>query len=152
MTIIEIKKALYHACTDYIDQRIDSIQQSILSAREAANDETKSSAGDKYETGRAMMQIEIDNQNGQLAEAQRLFAQLKDINPEKIHDIIQKGSVVTTNLGNYFIAIGAGKIEVEGNDYFAVGISSPIGQQLLGRKPGDSFEFNGKRFTIDEVQ
>ena len=152
MKIIEIKKALYHACTDYIDQRIDSIQQSLLSAREAANDETKSSAGDKYETGRAMMQIEIDNQNGQLAEAQRLFAQLKNINPEKIHDVIQKGSLVKTNLGNYFIAIGAGKIEVEGNDYFAIGMSSPIGQQLLGLKPGDSFEFNGKTFTIQEVQ
>jgi hypothetical protein len=54
-----------------VHQRIASAEEAIRMAQESANQEGKSSAGDKYETGRAMAQLEIEKASGQLAEANK---------------------------------------------------------------------------------
>ena len=41
----EIKRELYHKCTEYIDQRIELIQKKLDDVAESRNNETKSSAG-----------------------------------------------------------------------------------------------------------
>ena len=46
-----------------LEQKIKIAEESISCIQEARNNETKSSAGDKYETSRAMMQAELDKQN-----------------------------------------------------------------------------------------
>ena len=46
-----------------LDKKIKTVQESISYIQEARNNETKSSAGDKYETSRVMMQAELDKQN-----------------------------------------------------------------------------------------
>lgn len=86
------------------------ISKAIEHAQLAANEETKSSAGDKYETGRAMMQLEIEKQSVQLAEAMKLKHVLSQINPEKTTETIQSGSLVFTDQGNFYISISAGKL------------------------------------------
>ncbi|MEJ2004700.1 MAG: 3-oxoacyl-ACP synthase [Cyclobacteriaceae bacterium] len=147
---IKLKEKLLGACEDYANDRIDAIQGAILSAKQGAFEENKSSAGDKYETGRAMMHLEIENQTAQLSEAQRLAREVKQIKL-KSYDTVRSGSLVITNQGNYFMSIGAGRIEVNGDDYFAVGIQSPIGQQLMGCRTGDKFELNGRPFSITNI-
>ena len=57
---MDIKNQLYQLCCNYVNKRIDEINVIIDEAVEAANNETKSSAGDKYEVGREMMQQEIE--------------------------------------------------------------------------------------------
>ena len=64
-----IKQELYKLCQTYIQQRILTAKQAIEAAQQAANNETKSSSGDKYETGRAMMQLEIEKDSAQLSES-----------------------------------------------------------------------------------
>ena len=54
------KDRLLQKCTEFVSQKIKTIEHSILELRLAANSETKSSVGDKYETGRAMIQLEIE--------------------------------------------------------------------------------------------
>jgi len=149
--ISDIKKELLRACVDYANERIDVIQDAIISAKQAANEETKSSAGDKYETGRAMMHLEIENQLKQLGEAQRLSQEVKGLKLNSRSGTAEPGSLVITDNGNYFLSIGAGKINLDETDYFAVGSLSPIGQKLLGLRVGGSFELNGKTYTIEEI-
>jgi uncharacterized protein (UPF0128 family) len=149
--ISDIKKELLRACVDYANERIDVIQDAIISAKQAANEETKSSAGDKYETGRAMMHLEIENQLKQLGEAQRLSQEVKGLKLNSRSGTIEPGSLVITDMGNYFLSIGAGKISLDETDYFAVGSQSPIGQKLLRLRVGDTFELNGKTYTIEEI-
>ncbi|MDB5240215.1 MAG: hypothetical protein JWP57_840, partial [Spirosoma sp.] len=48
-----LKQALHARCRHYVQQRIDTARQAMEAAQESANSESKSSAGDKYETGRA---------------------------------------------------------------------------------------------------
>jgi transcription elongation GreA/GreB family factor len=146
-----LKHQLYNACSRYVDQRIQSAQQAIDAAQESANDETKSSAGDKYETGRAMAQLEIEKNRSQLAEANKLKQVLTQINPDSTNETIQSGSLAITTHGKFYISIAAGSISINNESYFAISPASPIAQKLLGLKTGEEFTFNGKNFTVEKI-
>lgn len=147
----DIKEKLYRICMDYVEERIASAKQAITAARESANDDTKSSAGDKYETGREMMQQEIDRNRKQLEESQKLKLILEKIDPVKPTDIVQNGSLVSTNYGKFYISISRGQISADGCNFFAVSSVSPIGLKLMKQKAGYEFDFNGKSFRILQV-
>jgi len=146
-----IKKQLHTLCLAYIEERIKGANQAIQFAQASANEETKSSAGDKYETGRAMAQLEIEKNSSQLAEAQKLRQILLQLDPTKSTETIQAGSFVITNQGRFYISIPAGQFTLEGEVYFAISPSSPIAQKLLGLKSGDQFNFNKKEFKVERI-
>lgn len=146
-----IKEQLHQLCMLYVEERIASAEQAITAARESANDDTKSSAGDKYETGREMMQQEIDRNRRQLEESQKLKIVLDQINDAKPSEFVQNGSLVTTNYGKFYISISRGQLAVEGCNYFAVSAASPIGLKLMKQKPGYEFDFNGKLFRVESI-
>lgn len=147
----EIKEKLHQLCMDYVEERIASAEQAIYAARESANDDTKSSAGDKYETGREMMQQEIDRNRKQLDESKKLKQTLDLIDPSKTTDVVQNGSLVHTNYGKFYISISRGQLLLDGCNYFAVSTVSPIGAKLLKQKAGYEFDFNGKQFKIESI-
>ena len=148
----DIKEKLHCICMDYVEERIASARQAITAARESANDDTKSSAGDKYETGREMMQQEIDRNRKQLEESQKLKLVLEQIDPVKSTEIVQNGSLVSTNYGKFYISISRGQILVDGCNYFAVSSVSPIGLKLMKQREGYEFDFNGKSFRIERIE
>ena len=150
--MLNLKQELYALCTDYINNKEADIRKVIDEAREAANNETKSSAGDKYETGRETMQQEIDLNLTRLNELKKLKVALDRILPDQKSGTVVPGSAVFTNNGNYYIAISAGVLKVGGLEFYAVSAASPIGNALTGKKVGDSFSWNGKQYTVAEVK
>jgi transcription elongation GreA/GreB family factor len=147
----EIKSSLYQLCLNFIEERIETAEFALKQAREASNDDTKSSAGDKYETSREMMQQDIDRNKRLLIDAeenQRVLHSLKDT---PISDSARNGSIVYTNQGNFYLSISAGQLHLDKDIYFAISAVSPIGKLLLGKRNGESFDFNGKKYTIKEV-
>lgn len=120
----------------------------MRNAQAAANDETKSSAGDKYETGRAMMHLEKEKLAGQLMEAGKMKKGLDQIDVDRSDTLAGLGSLVRTAQANYYVSASVGKLEVEGEVFFAISPASPIGQQLLGKKQGDTFSFAGRSQQI----
>ncbi|MDB4921328.1 MAG: 3-oxoacyl-ACP synthase [Mucilaginibacter sp.] len=130
---------------------MEAAQLAINEAQKASNDDTKSSAGDKYETGRAMMQQETDRNMVQLNEANKLKVALNKINPNIVADKAENGSVVLTSNGNFYIAVSAGVLTVNGENYFAISPASPIGFKLLGQKAGAEFKLNDKIYHIKQV-
>lgn len=146
-----LKKELYQICSEYVENRADTVGEIIASNQKALQSETKSSAGDKHETGRAMLQLEMEKASQQLASIDQMKVVLGRINPEKISIAVQLGSVVMTTLGNYFLSIGMGKIELNKTIYYAVSTSSPIGKILLGAKVGSSLVFNTKEIQILDI-
>ncbi|MGB4776154.1 MAG: 3-oxoacyl-ACP synthase [Daejeonella sp.] len=148
----KIKKQLYEYCLAYVEQRIQTARNAIDASRESANDDTKSSAGDKYETGREMMQQEINRNQVQLNEAQKLKEILNRLSVEKSESIIRNGSLVVTNQGAFYIAVSCGQIVIDGKSYFAISSQSPIGIKFMGQKSGAAFHFNEKKFKILDVQ
>lgn len=143
-----LKTTLYNHCLSYVQDRIQTASEAMRTAQESANSETKSSAGDKYETGRAMAQLERDRHAQLLAEAQRMLADLEKINPDITSSVAVPGSLVQTSRGTFFISISAGKLTVEGADYFAVSSASPIGALLLGKRVGDVVAFNRMSYAV----
>lgn len=146
-----VKQQLYDYCQAYISKRIATAQEAIRASQDAANDETKSSAGDKYETGRAMMQLEMEKDSAQLAEALKLKSLLDQIIINRQPLSIQPGSLVITDQGNFFVALSVGQLVVENKKYYAISLESPIGAKLKGLKQGESFEFNTKTYKIEQV-
>jgi transcription elongation GreA/GreB family factor len=148
---LNLKQALLTRCLAFIEERIASSKAAIELAQHSANEETKSSAGDKYETGRAMAQLEIEKNSVQLTEALKQKQVLDQLPPETDTTMIRLGSVVLTSSGNYFIAIAAGKIEMSGVVYYAISPASPIGALLMGLKAGASVTFNKKEIMIEKI-
>ena len=148
---MQLKQQLYDHCQEQIISSIAAAQNVINSAREASQNETKSSAGDKYETGREMMQQEIDMAMLRISELQKLKASLDQINTALINKKVQPGSVVLTSQGNYYIAISMGKAVIDDNVYYIISPASPLGSKLTGTKAGDIIVFNGKGFAINDV-
>jgi hypothetical protein len=102
---INIKESLYNHCMRYVQERIARIQNEIDLHQAAANEETKSSAGDKYETGRAMAQLDIERNSVQLREAEKLKSILQSLALESTSDVVVPGSLISTSKGVFYIAI-----------------------------------------------
>ncbi|WP_395810009.1 3-oxoacyl-ACP synthase [Daejeonella sp.] len=149
--MIRIKEELFKQCLHYVEECINTAQLAIEDARSSANDDTKSSAGDKFETGREMMQQEIDRNRKQLEEAKKMRLALEQIENHQVSEIIHSGSLVITNFGKFYISISRGQIQVDGINYFAISAVSPIGLKLMRQKIGYQFDFNGKPIVIESI-
>lgn len=146
-----LKETLYQLCVDHVQQRSATIENTIQSHRKALTSETKSSAGDKHETGRAMLQLEMEKAGQQLTSIQQMREILAKIDPSKESSIVSLGTIVTTNLGNYFLSISAGQLQTDQEVFFAISASSPIGKLLLGKKVGDELVWNGRKVEIHQI-
>lgn len=146
-----IKKLLYQQCLVYVQKRMQEAENAFRDAEQAANDDTKSSAGDKYETGREMMQQEKNRITAQLNEANKLMVALNHISTKSNDPVAGNGSLVITDKAKFYLAISAGNLMVNNEIYIAVSPASPIGFKLKGLKAGDNFEVNGKKYQIEQV-
>lgn len=143
------KKQLYDLCRAVVQQRVETARHAMTAAQESANEEGKSSAGDKYETGRAMAQIERDRHAHLLTDALTMAQDLARINVDKSYATVLPGSVVTTDRGVFFISIGAGKLLTDtGTAVFAVSPASPIAVALAGKTTGDRVTFNKLTYAL----
>ena len=143
-----MKEQVYRSLLNLLDQKIKTAQQSIHSIQESRNNETKSSAGDKYETARAMMQSELEKEAQVLHQLLQQQNEVQKIKKLKKSETIGFGSFVETNIGNYFIAVGIGTLE----GAFVISLVSPLGKALMGHKKGESVQFQNRRFKIKNVQ
>jgi len=148
---VTVKKELLEACYAHVDSRIENAQSAMKDIQEAANQEMKSSTGDKYETSRAMMHLEKDKLATHLQDAQKLKEILSRINAETNHQTAHLGSLVKTDKGDFFIAISIGRLKVGKGDYFVVSPASPIGKAMMDCRPGDKVTFNNQHYKIKEV-
>ena len=148
---MELKEYLLGYCKDFVEGRLKMLKDRMSSIRESLLNETKSTAGDKHETGRAMLQLEREKIGKQIAENLKLNETLSRVNIDSRKPNIVLGSVIYTKEANYFIAISAGKITFEDDTYFAIAPSSPIGRLMLGKKEGEEIEFNARKIRIEKV-
>ena len=146
----EIKKQLFAFCASYIEQKIIAAQRAMEKAQNEANQETKSSAGDKHETGRSMMQLEKQKYALHLQQALRLKKSFAMINKDESYELVEKGAVVETDNGNFFVAIAAGRVKLE-KEYVCISLASPLGLALESAEEGDIVVFRDKEIEIFSI-
>lgn len=144
------KQKLMDECKNIVLEKLQNIQNAIDSYKTDLNSETKSSAGDKHETGRAMLQLEMEKLGEQY---QNVLTQKQVLNKIDVSNsqLARIGSVVVVNNNHYFLATSIGQVKLEDKIIMVVSINSPIGRLLLGKKKKDSFIFNGKEVQISDI-
>jgi hypothetical protein len=146
-----MKAELYQLCLSLVKKRIETAETALAQAQEASNDDTKSSAGDKFETTREMMQQDIFRNKSLMADAKQNLQLLESLNNLPILDTIRNGALVYTNNGIFYISISVGQLVLNGQTVFAISAASPVGQLFMGKKVKADFTFNNKKFVIEKI-
>lgn len=149
--IQETKRQLHEACVADVEKRIGTLRDILRGIDESRTSETKSSVGDKYETGRSMLHQEEAKSHRQLAQALQLRQELERIDPARPSSRVEPGSLVVTSRGVYYVAIGLGKWKLNQQLYYCISVQSPIGEKLLRKQAGEAIEFNGTVIRIEAV-
>ena len=140
------QKCLYLALT-----KIESLKSELVGLQEASNQDTKSSAGDKYETGRSMIVLEKEKLGVQLMEAYKLKKALDLIDLGKSINKVSLGALVKESNNFYYFSANFGALDIADVKVFALSTLSPIGQVMLGKTPGSSYMFRGTQCLIEAV-
>ena len=150
MDSIEIKARLLEMAQQILSKKRVLLEDALKSLQESLQSEAKSSAGDKHETGRAMIQLEQEKLEKQLFE---LETQLKKIDSFKLekYERVKFGSIVKTNSGNYFILSSIGKLEFNNEEFMVISGESPLAKSLNNSSVGDKIEFNGRGIEVLEL-
>ena len=144
----KVKLQVVQAINEELEERLKLSTQAYNDALESRNNDTKSSAGDKYETSRAMMQQEMDNAEISINQAKVFMNELNRLPLEEESDVVISGSLVETNTGIYFLGLSIGKVIVENQIVYAISTASPLGKLLLNCKVGDKINLNNSEQEI----
>ena len=148
---LNLKIQLKEKAGQILQSRIYTSLNAMQEAQHAANEEGKSSVGDKYETSRAMAQIDRDIHARQLEIAQKELSFLQQVDINHFCNKVEVGAYVHSNQEKYFFLIGLGPLEIDNQKIVFLSINSPIGKIFLEKKVGDRIIFNGKEILINEV-
>ncbi|MFN5878437.1 MAG: hypothetical protein ACK44B_06215 [Flavobacteriales bacterium] len=145
------KKTLHSSILIKLNERIEQLKTELKDTLDATANETKSSAGDKHETGRAMAQLEQEKLGGQINEVIKLKEALLRLNPETPCNTVCLGSMVLTSMGKFYISVGIGAQIIDGQSIFCMTPLAPICQSMLGKKAGDSISWQGNEIRIMSI-
>lgn len=134
-----------------LQARINALKDEIRAVQESANNETKSSAGDKYETGRAMAQLELEKLQSRLSEVQQQLMELRLLASISLMPQVIRGVMVKTNTNLVYISISVGKVDFEGHQVWVVSANAPLGKALLGRRVGDQVLAQGSTYQLELI-
>lgn len=149
--LASIKKELFKIAYRLIEEKLEFNRKALQELKESAGSETKSSAGDKHETGRAMVHLEQEKMAHQLAGNQRIQSVLDKIDPEISNSAISIGSLVITDKLRFFVSVALGKVEVNKTEYYLVSPTSPLAKQFIGKQKGNTIQFNNQDYAIEEI-
>lgn len=144
------KASLLIAIRAKLNGKIENFEKLIAETRASSND-TKSSMGDKYETGREMLQQEINNLQIQLNEILKQKDFLKTVLP-KPSDKADKGAIVKTEKGLFFISVSLGEIKIENEKIICISPESPLAKAMNSKIKGEIFSLNNMNQKIVDIQ
>ncbi len=147
------KEAVLEAMESLLVQQLNEVEEQLNNIAESKAQETKSSAGDKFETARAMMQREEEKLNGQYLRIHQQLDQLKVFKQQsKQSDLIQVGRLVICDQASFFIGLPIGKVAVGPDFVFAVSTDAPLGKLLIGKRIGESVQLGNTIYCILSIE
>lgn len=151
MLTLNDKKTIHQACIDHVSKSVDVYQKGIQDAQHGLQSESKSSAGDKHETGRAMLQLEAEKLGAQYQTTLSTLNFIKQLTPTEHNNAIQLGSLVETTIGLFYICSGIGSIDVNNKHIFVLSPIAPLSKMLISKTENDCFTFNRKTISIKSI-
>lgn len=134
-----------------LTNKIYHLEQAMLDLQDSALKESKSTAGDKHETGRAMIHLEQEKMASQLQQQKEILRQFQRMDFLTSSPSIRLGSLIETGQGWFLIAGAVGKMSVEENIVMVISPESPLGNKLLNKQKGDIIEAGKTNYHILKV-
>ncbi len=121
---------------------------------ESNQQEGKSAAGDKHETGAAMIHLEMEQLGRQLEELKKQEEEVVRYSSNNIgvEQRVVMGSLVSTNVGLYYVITGFGKLQCVDQEVYVIGRTSPAGQALWGKSVGERFEWGRVKGEVISIE
>lgn len=149
----ELKEKIFQAAIRQLKEKISLLQQERKAVSEGILEDTKSSAGDKFETGREMMTQDLKTIESTIEKLQEDLEEIYRVQSIKSNsEAVREGSLIQLGTDFFLISASIGQLEVEGKKYFLLSRNSPLGQVLIGKKKGENVLFRGKPQAILDVQ
>lgn len=147
-----LKKKLKEICLERLNDKIDAFQSMVDELSVDAQNDAKSSAGDKHETALSMMHLEQENISNKIKENLEIRDIISRIDADKVSEKVEFGSVVKINSVMLFFSAALPKVIVDGQSVLAVSVDAPIAKELLGKKLNDTFIFNNCEFKVNYLE
>lgn len=148
---LAFKNRLKEFCREVIEHRMAFTRELMNAAQLAANAEEKSSVGDKYETSRAMNQLDKDMHARQLIAHQAELARLVAIRVDVLRQAVVPGSCVLCGGNLFFVAAGLGRQLVDNQAVIFLSPQAPIAKLLMGKQQGDVVAIGGNEVRVMDV-
>ena len=110
--MILLKEKLYLFCLQLLDDKIKRLLLELNELKEGAENNAKSSAGDKHETARAMMQIEQGELSRQMNELLKQKNTLEIIGLNSASSVITEGCLIKANGIYMYLTVAIGRVVV----------------------------------------
>lgn len=143
------KKQIIELCKNILQDRANNAKAAMDELQQSANE--YGIPRDKYDSFKAQTLQKKDMIAKQYQNALDELIVLDKIDQEKKSEVVEFGSIVITNKQKLIISVSLGKIQFEGETYFAISANVPIFKAIQGLKKGDNFTFNGIEFKIINV-
>jgi transcription elongation GreA/GreB family factor len=132
-----------------LEEKINLLQKDMNDLVQGIAEDSKSSAGDKFETSREMSQQELNKLSIQLAESKRFLTTAIQLNNEgATSTTVELGNVVKLGEMHVLIGLPIGRIQAPVH-LVGIGTAAPLSHLLLGKKNGQLIDWQGKSITVE---
>ncbi|MEG1026972.1 MAG: hypothetical protein RSF34_21045 [Flavobacterium sp.] len=145
------RKELKQLVLNVLNNQIETIQNQISSLSEDAQNDAKSSAGDKHETGLAMMHLEQEKLNAKLIELLDMQQIALKLSENKTIEKVVLGSIVITNKAVFYLSVPIQPVNYNNTQVFCVSVHAPLIQHLLNKEVGAEVIFNNITHKILKI-
>ncbi len=144
------KQRLLQICNERVDKRINDYKEEINLIKDSIESNDKgNSEGDDSGSGKLLNDLEKNM--GYLNDAKKTKEYLSNIKTNVESNDAVLGSIVKTNIMNFYISTSIGKIDLEDETFYAISVNSPIGQLLINKSVNASFEFNQNKYIVSQI-
>ncbi len=144
------KQKLLQICNERVDKRINDYKEEVNLIKESIASSDKSSSEDD-DAGHGKLLNDLEKNMAYLNDAKKTKEYLSTIKTNIDSKDAMLGSIVKTNIMNFYIATSIGKIELDDAVFYAISVNSPIGQLLINKTVNAQFEFNQNKYVISEI-
>ena len=147
MSCSELKEKIIAHCKDIFQRKLVVVNEELKHLSAAIAEDTKSSAGDKYETSREMANLEKEKLHVQALGFKNSLASL-GVMPQSTSARIDIGSLIKTNREWIYLSVSLGQLEVECENVLVISPLAPLARQLLEKQKGETVTFRDNNYHI----
>jgi hypothetical protein len=136
----------------HVDKDLEEAKARMASLKESLDAESKSSAGDKHETGRAMIHLEQERVQETVGRLEHMHGVLvQRATQGKAIQRVSPGALVETTGPWVLVGVPLGKVQLPDALVLCVGVEAPLAQQWHGAQPGDQVVLGSQQLTIEAI-